>query len=113
MDYPLPPTDIPDFELDHIEFEYNRLVSSRGVGEGGTILAPAALLNAIEDAILAAGGSPVTDSPLTPTRIPRTAGRHRTRGAGRVARTGAGRQGRAARVQYQRDGVLARPRRGS
>jgi carbon-monoxide dehydrogenase large subunit len=70
MDYLLPTAaDIPDFELDHLEFESGRLVSSRGVGEGGTILAPAALLNAIEDAIVAAGGSPVTDSPLTPTRI--------------------------------------------
>jgi carbon-monoxide dehydrogenase large subunit len=70
MDYLLPtPADIPDFELDHLEFESGRLVGSRGVGEGGTILAPAALLNAVEDAIVAAGGSPVTDSPLTPTRI--------------------------------------------
>jgi carbon-monoxide dehydrogenase large subunit len=60
---------VPDFELEHIEFTSDKLVSSRGVGEGGTVLAPAAILNAVEDAVLAAGGLPVTETPLTPTRV--------------------------------------------
>jgi carbon-monoxide dehydrogenase large subunit len=70
LDYLLPTAaETPDFELHHLEFESDRLVNSRGVGEGGTILAPAAILNAIEDAVIAAGGSAVTTSPVTPTRI--------------------------------------------
>jgi carbon-monoxide dehydrogenase large subunit len=70
LDYLLPtPPELPDFELEHIEFASDKLVSSRGVGEGGTVLAPAAVLNAVEDAVLAAGGSPITETPLTPTRV--------------------------------------------
>lgn len=43
--------------------------TSRGCGEGGTILAPAALTNAVEDAIVCAGGAPVVKTPLTPTHV--------------------------------------------
>jgi carbon-monoxide dehydrogenase large subunit len=70
LDYLLPTSaETPDFEIEHLEFETEKLVGSRGVGEGGTILAPAALTNAVEDAIMAAGGQPVTATPLTPTRV--------------------------------------------
>lgn len=70
LDYLMPTApEVPDFELEHIEFTSDKLVNSRGVGEGGTVLAPAAILNAVEDAVLAAGGSEVTETPLTPTRI--------------------------------------------
>lgn len=70
MDYLMPTAaEMPDFELDHLEFETDKLVGSRGVGEGGTVLAPAVLINAVEDAIIAAGGQRVTKTPLTPTRI--------------------------------------------
>ena len=76
LDYLLPTAaDLPDFELHHLEFVSEKLVNSRGVGEGGTIVAPAALLNAIEDAVLAAGGSAVTRSPVTPSRILELLGR--------------------------------------
>jgi aerobic carbon-monoxide dehydrogenase large subunit len=68
-------TDVPDFELEHIEFESERLVGSRGVGEGGTILAPAALLNAIDDAVVAAGGVPASATPITPSRVLEMLGR--------------------------------------
>jgi len=70
LDYLLPTAaDVPDIEIHHLQSETDRLIGSRGVGEGGTILAPAALTSAVEDAIVAAGGSPVTATPLTPTRI--------------------------------------------
>jgi carbon-monoxide dehydrogenase large subunit len=70
MDYLMPTAaEMPDYELDHLEFETDKLVGSRGVGEGGTVLAPAVLTNAVEDAIIAAGGQRVTKTPLTPTRI--------------------------------------------
>jgi carbon-monoxide dehydrogenase large subunit len=45
----------------------------RGVGEGGMIGAPAALTNAIEDA-LASRGARVTEQYLPPTRILELAG---------------------------------------
>jgi carbon-monoxide dehydrogenase large subunit len=70
LDYLMPTSaETPDFEIEHLEFETEKLVGSRGVGEGGTILAPAALTNAVENAIMAAGGQPVTATPLTPTRV--------------------------------------------
>lgn len=70
MDYLMPTAaEMPDFEIDHLEFESDKLIGSRGVGEGGTVLAPAALTNAVEDAIVAAGGRRVTKTPLTPTRV--------------------------------------------
>jgi aerobic carbon-monoxide dehydrogenase large subunit len=70
MDYLLPTAmEVPEIEIDHLEFESEKVIGSRGVGEGGTVLAPAALTNAIEDAIIAAGGQRVTRTPLTPTRV--------------------------------------------
>ena len=70
LDYLLPTaTEIPDFEIDHLQFETDKLIGSRGVGEGGTILAPAALTGAVEDAIVSAGGASVRATPLTPTRV--------------------------------------------
>ena len=48
-------------------------VNYRGVGEGGMIVAPAALTNAIEDA-LAHLGVRITEQHLPPTRILELAG---------------------------------------
>ena len=70
MDYLMPTApEVPEIEIVHMEFESDKLVGSRGVGEGGTVLAPAALLNAIDDALSQAGGSRLTATPATPTRI--------------------------------------------
>jgi len=49
----------------HLETPPTHEVNFRGVGEGGTIGAPAALTNAIADAI----GVPVTESHLPPSRV--------------------------------------------
>ncbi len=55
MDYLLPTTtDVPNFEIHHLESVLlDPDVNFRGVGEGGMIVAPAAIVNAIEDALAA------------------------------------------------------------
>ena len=66
MDYLVPTaTEIPDIEIDHLETPPISPVNFRGVGEGGAICAPPAIVNAISDAL----GVKITQQPLTPTRI--------------------------------------------
>ncbi|GEL21553.1 xanthine dehydrogenase [Pseudonocardia sulfidoxydans NBRC 16205] len=70
MDYLMPSApELPEIEIEHLEFESDKVVGSRGVGEGGTVLAPAALLNAIDDALAQVGRPRVTETPITPTRM--------------------------------------------
>jgi carbon-monoxide dehydrogenase large subunit len=69
MTYLLPSAmEIPDVEIHHLELETDAEVDFRGVGEGGAIIAPAAVTNAVEDA-LAPFGVTIDRFPLTPTRI--------------------------------------------
>jgi carbon-monoxide dehydrogenase large subunit len=69
MDYLLPTaTDVPEIEIEHIESEPLDEFDFRGIGEGGAIVAPAALTNAIEDA-LAHLGVRVYEQHLPPSRI--------------------------------------------
>lgn len=75
MDYLLPTAmEIPPIEIEHLETPPISPVNFRGVGEGGAILAPPALSNAIEDA-LSPFGVKITVWPLTPTRILELIGR--------------------------------------
>lgn len=70
MDY-LPPTvaEVPDIEIVHLAtLSDATLTGAKGVGEGGTIGAPAAVLNAVSDA-LAPLGIELTHLPATPGRI--------------------------------------------
>ena len=67
----LPPTvrEVPPIELQHLETPAaSSLTGAKGLGEGGAIGAPAAILNAVNDAL-----SPFTVSidevPATPQRI--------------------------------------------
>ena len=67
----LPPTarEIPPIELYHLETMSDATITrAKGVGEGGTIGAPAAVLNAINDA-LAPFGVEINEMPATPQRI--------------------------------------------
>jgi aerobic carbon-monoxide dehydrogenase large subunit len=67
----LPPTacEIPPIELYHLETMSKATVTrAKGVGEGGTIGAPAAVINAINDAI-APFGVEINEMPATPQRI--------------------------------------------
>jgi carbon-monoxide dehydrogenase large subunit len=66
LDYLVPTAcEVPDIEVHHLESPPTHEVNFRGVGEGGTIGAPAALTNAIADAI----GVPVLESYLPPSRV--------------------------------------------
>jgi aerobic carbon-monoxide dehydrogenase large subunit len=70
MDY-LPPTmtEIPHIEIEHIVTRSDATITgAKGLGEGGTIGAPAAVLNAITDA-LSPFGVQVNETPATPERI--------------------------------------------
>jgi len=74
MDYLIPTTmEIPEIEIHHIETPSDIAYNYRGVGEGGMIGAPAAITNAVEDA-LADLGVRITEQHLPPTRILELAG---------------------------------------
>jgi carbon-monoxide dehydrogenase large subunit len=69
MDYGLPRADeLPFIETIHLEHPSPRNpLEVKGVGEGGAISPPAAIANAIEDA-LAPFGARITEGPVTPFR---------------------------------------------
>ncbi len=74
MDYLIPTAmEIPDIEIHHLETPSDIEANFRGVGEGGMIGSPAALTNAVEDA-LAHLGVRITEQHLPPTRILELAG---------------------------------------
>jgi aerobic carbon-monoxide dehydrogenase large subunit len=70
MDYVVPTaTEIPSIEIHHLQTpsEHSE-TGAKGMGEGGTIGAPAAVLGAVNDA-LAHLGIEIDDIPVTPDRI--------------------------------------------
>ena len=69
-DYLVPTmTEIPELEIHHLETLTEASVTgAKGVGEGGTIGAPAAVLNAVSDA-LAPFDVGIFEMPITPQRI--------------------------------------------
>jgi carbon-monoxide dehydrogenase large subunit len=74
MDYLIPTVmEIPEIEIHHVETPSDIPFNYRGVGEGGMIGSPAAITNAIEDA-LADLGVRITEQHLPPTRILELAG---------------------------------------
>lgn len=67
MDYLLPTAmEVPPIEVAHLESEPLHELDYRGVGEGGTIGATPAVVNAIADAL---GGIDEVELPLTPSRV--------------------------------------------
>jgi aerobic carbon-monoxide dehydrogenase large subunit len=67
----LPPTarEIPQIELHHLEtLTGNSITKAKGLGEGGAIGAPSAVINAINDALSPFGVS-IDEMPATPQRI--------------------------------------------
>ena len=69
MDYLLPTAaEVPDFEYGHIVTPSTTPGGYKGLGEGGAICAPAALLNAVRDALAPLGVS-ITEQPLSPDRV--------------------------------------------
>ena len=72
MDY-LPPTvaEIPEIEIHHLVTVSDATITgAKGLGEGGTIGAPAAIINAISDALRPLGVE-VNETPATPARLRR------------------------------------------
>jgi aerobic carbon-monoxide dehydrogenase large subunit len=69
-DYLVPTaTEVPAITTIHLETESPSTVGGfRGMGEGGTIGAPAAIANALADA-LAPLGSEIFELPVTPARL--------------------------------------------
>jgi carbon-monoxide dehydrogenase large subunit len=68
-DYLMPAyTDIPDFEYLHANTPSQTIGGMRGVGEGGAIIGPPTLANAIADALAPFGELAMT-LPLTPSRL--------------------------------------------
>jgi carbon-monoxide dehydrogenase large subunit len=70
MDYAIPcASDLPALEVHHLETPAPGLAGGfKGAGEAGTAGAPAAILNAVNDA-LAPFGAMVTEQPVTPERV--------------------------------------------
>ena len=67
----LPPTarEVPPIDLQHLEtLAASSLTGAKGLGEGGAIGAPAAILNAVNDA-LSPFGIAIDEMPATPQRI--------------------------------------------
>jgi len=75
-DYLVPmAAEMPDIHIGHVETPTKEsLLGAKGAGEAGTAGAPAALMNAINDA-LSPLGAVVTEMPFTPARILRALGR--------------------------------------
>lgn len=68
-DYMLPAiSDVPDFEYIHANVPANNEGGFRGVGEGGAIVGPPTLFNAIADALSPFGELPIA-LPVTPSKI--------------------------------------------
>jgi carbon-monoxide dehydrogenase large subunit len=69
MDYLLPTaSDVPVIEYGHVETPSNTPGGHKGMGEGGAIASPAAVANAIADA-LTPFGALVTEFPLGPSQV--------------------------------------------
>jgi carbon-monoxide dehydrogenase large subunit len=69
LDYLVPTAvEVPEIEYGHVETRSPTPGGHKGMGEGGAIGSPAAVFNAVADA-LALRGAKVTDQPLTPDRI--------------------------------------------
>lgn len=71
LDYLLPTSsDLPDLDVEHLEIPApGSPTGAKGVGEGGTLAPPAALANAVADAL----GIDIDTLPLTPERVLRFA----------------------------------------
>ncbi len=74
MDYLLPTAaEIPSIEIEHLETDPDGELGFRGVGEGGAVVAPATITNAVDDALAPFGGR-VTDQYLPPAKVLELAG---------------------------------------
>jgi carbon-monoxide dehydrogenase large subunit len=70
MDYLIPTSvEMPPIDMIHLEYPSPRNpLGVKGVGEGGAISPPAAIANAVEDALRPFGVC-IRETPLTPERV--------------------------------------------
>jgi carbon-monoxide dehydrogenase large subunit len=69
LDYLVPSAaELPEIEVHHVESTQRSSVNMRGVGEGGAIVSPAAVSNAVEDA-LTPFGARITELHLPPATV--------------------------------------------
>ncbi|HVH77578.1 MAG TPA: xanthine dehydrogenase family protein molybdopterin-binding subunit [Stellaceae bacterium] len=62
--------EMPDIEIGHVVSPTaDSELGAKGAGEAGTAGAPAAIMNALNDAIAPLGAAPLTDMPFTPAKI--------------------------------------------
>jgi carbon-monoxide dehydrogenase large subunit len=73
MDYAVPTAaDVPALELHHLETLAPAIAGGyKGAGEAGTTGAPAAILNAVNDALAPLGAALITEQPITAERVRR------------------------------------------
>jgi len=77
-------TEVPPISTAHLDTESPSTVGGfRGMGEGGNIGAPAAIANALADA-LAPLGIEISELPMTPERLFRVIERAKTRPQGEM-----------------------------
>ncbi len=71
LDYLIPTaTEVPEIEYDHLETHAPTNPGGfKGMGEGGAIAAPAAIINAVADALSPFGVNKIVRQPLTPPRV--------------------------------------------
>ena len=76
-DYLVPmAVEMPDMEIGHVVTPTaDSELGAKGAGEAGTAGAPAAVMNAINDALRPLGAKPMTEMPFTPGRVLRALGR--------------------------------------
>jgi carbon-monoxide dehydrogenase large subunit len=64
------PTSVPGFRIAHMVTPEGTEYGMKGMGEGGAIAPPAAVANAIRDALLSGGiDAPICETPITPKRV--------------------------------------------
>jgi carbon-monoxide dehydrogenase large subunit len=70
-DYVMPgAAESPRIRMDHFETPSPHTeFGAKGMGEGGAIAPPAALIGAVNDALAAVGAAELLDTPLTPRRV--------------------------------------------
>ena len=61
---------MPDIEIGHVVTPTaDSELGAKGAGEAGTAGAPAAIMNAVNDALRHLGAGPITQMPITPERV--------------------------------------------
>ena len=62
--------DMPDIEVGHVVTPTtDSELGAKGAGEAGTAVAPACIMNAVNDALRPLRAAPIVEMPITPERV--------------------------------------------